>query len=206
MMNNTYCIYGASGHAKVIVEILERSGCIVKGLYDDDPGKKSLLDYSVSTQTSMLELQNVNWIIGIGDNAVRKKIADRKRLNFGIAIDKSSSISNRTQIGNGSVIMPGVSINSSVIIGEHAIVNTNSSIDHDCVIDDYTHVSPNATLCGGVNVGQGTHIGAGAVIIPGIKVGNWANIGAGAVIIRDVPDFATIVGNPGRLIKKKVEK
>ena len=201
MVNKAYCIYGASGHSKVIVEILERSGSIIKGLYDDDANKKSLFNYSVSNQISMLELQNVNWIIGIGNNAIRKKIADRNTLNLGIAIDESSNISKRTQIGRGSVVMPGASINSSVIIGEHAIINTNSSIDHDCVLENYTHVSPNATLCGGVSVGEGTHIGAGAVIVPGIKIGNWANIGAGAVIIKDVPDYATVVGNPGRLIK-----
>ncbi len=200
-MNKVYCIYGASGHSKVIVEILEKSDCIIKGLYDDNPEKKSLFNYSVSNQTSMLMLQNVNWIIGIGNNAIRKKIVDRNTLNFGIAIDKSSNISKRVQIGKGSIVMPGVSINSSVIIGEHAIINTNSSIDHDCIIGDYTHISPNATLCGAVIVGEGTHIGAGAVIIPGIKIGNWSNIGAGAVIIKDVPDFVTVVGNPARLIK-----
>jgi acetyltransferase EpsM len=202
MVNKAYCIYGASGHSKVIIEILERSGNIIKGLYDDDANKKSLFNYSVSNQISMLELQNVNWIIGIGNNAIRKKIADQNTLNFEIAIDKSSNISKRAQIGRGSVIMPGVSINSSVIIGEHTIINTNSSIDHDCIIGDYTHISPNATLCGSVNVGKGTHIGAGAVIIPGIKIGSWTNIGAGSVIIRDVPDFVTVVGNPGRLIKQ----
>ena len=201
MVNKAYCIYGASGHSKVIIEILERSGSIIKGLYDD-ANKKSLFNYSVSNQISMLELQNVNWIIGIGNNAIRKKIADQNTLNFGIAIDKSSNISKRAQIGRGSVVMPGVSINSSVIIGEHTIINTNSSIDHDCIIGDYTHISPNATLCGSVNVGKGTHIGAGAVIIPGIKIGSWTNIGAGSVIIRDVPDFVTVVGNPGRLIKQ----
>jgi sugar O-acyltransferase (sialic acid O-acetyltransferase NeuD family) len=201
-MNKLYCIYGASGHSKVIVEILEKLGCIIKGLYDDDAKKKSLCDYPVTNQISMLELQNVNWIIGIGNNIIRKKIVDRNPLNFGMAIDKSSNISKRTQVGKGSVIMAGVSINSSVKIGEHAIINTNSSIDHDCILEDYIHVSPNATLCGGVQVGKGTHIGAGAVIIPEIKIGNWANIGAGTVIIKDVPDYATVVGNPGRLIKQ----
>ncbi|MEO9004557.1 MAG: acetyltransferase [Ginsengibacter sp.] len=205
-MNNTYCIYGASGHSKVIIEILEKSGCVVKGLYDDDPQKKSLLNYSVSNQIIILEWQDVSWIIGIGDNTIRRKIAERNQLNFGIAKDESANISKRTQIGKGSVVMAGVSINSSVIIGEHVIINTNSSIDHDCTVGDYAHISPNATLCGGVNIGEGTHIGAGAAVIPGIKVGKWASIGAGSVIIRDVPDYAIVVGNPGRMIKTKIEK
>jgi acetyltransferase EpsM len=50
-------------------------------------------------------------------------------------------------------------------------------------------------------VGEGTQVGTGASIIPGVKIGKWASIGAGAVIVEDVPDFAVVVGNPGKIIK-----
>jgi acetyltransferase EpsM len=43
--------------------------------------------------------------------------------------------------------------------------------------------------------------GIGVYAIQGIKIGKWCAIGAGIVIIRDVPDGATVVGNPGRIIK-----
>ncbi|MEO6133704.1 MAG: acetyltransferase [Ginsengibacter sp.] len=205
-MKKKFCIYGASGHSKVIVEILEKTGCIIIGLYDDDPQKKALFNYSVGSQLSSLVSHDVSWIIGIGDNFIRKKIADLYTLDFGIAIDENANISKRSKVGVGSVIVSGVSINSSVLIGEHSIINTNSSIDHDCNVGDYVHVSPNATLCGGVSIGEGAHIGAGAVIIPGIKIGKWARIGAGAVIIKNVPDYAIAVGNPGRLLKAKIKK
>lgn len=200
-MNKAYYIYGASGHSKVIIEIIEKAGGSIEGLYDDDPEKKLLFNYEVTNEKSILELADANWIIGIGDNTIRKKIADNNLLNYTIAVNISANISRRIKIGNGTVIMPGVSINSSSIIGSHAIINTNASVDHDCIIENFVHVSPNATLCGGVTVGEGTHIGAGAVIIPGITIGKWVQVGAGAVIIHDVPDFATVVGNPGRIIK-----
>lgn len=197
----SYCIYGASGHSKVIIEIIENAGNSIKGLFDDDPLKKRLLDYKVSNENSIFDLQGVVWIIGIGNNEIRKKVAENHLLSYDNAIDPKAIISVKNQIDKGTVIMPGVTINSSTIIGKHCIINTNSSVDHDCLLADYVHVSPNATLCGGVSVGEGTHIGAGAVIIPGIKIGKWATIGAGAVIIKDVPDFTTVVGNPGRIIK-----
>jgi acetyltransferase EpsM len=200
-MNQSYCIYGASGHSKVIIEIIEKSGGIIKGLFDDDRHKKTLLDYEVTNDQSIFELTDVDWIIGIGDNPTRKKVAEGNLLQYGIAIDSKATISARIEIGHGTVVMPGVTINSSTIIGKHCIVNTNSSVDHDCILEDYVHISPNATLCGGISVAEGSHIGAGAVIIPGIKIGKWVKIGAGAVIIKDVPDFATVVGNPGRIIK-----
>lgn len=71
------------------------------------------------------------------------------------------------------------------------------------VISDYVHISPNVSLAGNVEVGEGTHIGIGASIIQGIKIVKWCTIGAGAVIIKDVPDCATVVGNPGKIIKIK---
>ncbi len=199
-MNQEYCIYGASGHSKVIIEIIEKRGDLIAGLYDDDPAKKFVFTYPVSNQKSILQLKNVHWIIGIGNNEIRKKISGDNFLEYGLAIHTSGNISNRMEIGEGTVIMAGVTVNSSSIIGKHVIINTNSSIDHDCVLDDFVHVSPNAALCGGVTVGEGTHIGAGAVIIPGTKIGKWATIGAGAVIIKDIPDYAKVVGNPGRIL------
>lgn len=198
-MKNQYCIYGASGHSKVIIEMLESQGEDIFGLYDDDLEKTKLFDYTVSGDKSFFKLNNLNWVIGVGNNAVRKKIAENNLLNYKTIIDKSAKVSVRIKVGEGTVIMPGATVNSSVIIGQHSIVNTNASIDHDCVLENYVHISPNATLCGGVSIGEGTHIGAGATMIPGIKIGKWVVVGAGAVIIKDVPDRTTVVGNPGRI-------
>jgi acetyltransferase-like isoleucine patch superfamily enzyme len=83
------------------------------------------------------------------------------------------------------------------------LVNTAASIDHDNEIGDYAHISPHATLCGHVKVGEGTHIGAGAVVIPSIRIGKWCTVGAGTVVIRDIPDYATAVGNPAKIIKMR---
>jgi len=94
-------------------------------------------------------------------------------------------------------------VQSAAKVGRHVLVNTAASIDHDNEIGDYAHVSPHATLCGHVKVGEGTHIGAGAVVIPSIRIGKWCTIGAGTVVIRDIPDYATAVGNPARVIKMR---
>jgi acetyltransferase EpsM len=202
-MSKSFCIYGASGHSKVIIEIIEKAGDSVKGVFDDDPRRNVLLDYKVTNERSIFELKDVEWIIGIGNNEIRKKVAEKNLLSYGLVIDTEAIVSASTKMGMGTVVMPGSTINSSTVIGKHVIINTNSSVDHDSIIRDYVHISPNATLCGGIQVGEGTHIGASAVVIPGIKIGKWAIIGAGSVIINDVPDFATVVGNPGQIIKIK---
>ncbi len=194
-------LYGASGHAKVIIEILEQNMVTVDGLYDDNPDIKQLLGYRVYGSLSSKRIPKVPFIVSIGNNSLRKKIVEEYNLLFGNAFHLTSVISKRTKIDEGSVVLGNVVINSGALIGKHVILNTLCSIDHDCVIGDYVHISPNACLSGGVSIGEGTHIGSGSVIIPGISIGKWVTIGAGSVIISDVPDYATVVGNPGNVIK-----
>jgi acetyltransferase EpsM len=194
-------LYGASGHAKVIIEILEKQDEPISALIDADPDKKSLLGYPVYQQMPRISDNKSRWIICIGNNTVRRKLALEIGGEFISAIHPSANISSRSRIGQGSVVMASVTINCDTVIGNHVILNTNCSVDHDCRLGDYVHISPNAALAGDVTVNEGTHIGIGVSIIQGIKIGRWATIGAGAVIIEDVPDYAVVVGNPGKIIK-----
>jgi sugar O-acyltransferase (sialic acid O-acetyltransferase NeuD family) len=194
-------LYGASGHAKVIIEILEKNGVVVHGLFDDNHEIKSLMNYAVLGTADPKKPINEEVIVSIGINPTRKNIVEKYQFKYGKAIHPTAEISERCEIGEGSVVMGNAIINSGSRIGKHAIVNTSASIDHDCLVEDFVHISPNATLCGEVTIGEGTHVGAGAILIPGVKIGKWAVIGAGSVILSDVPDYATVVGNPGRVIK-----
>ena len=197
-------LYGASGHGKVIIDILESMGEMNIEIWDDAE-KDPIWDYPVIQPFPHGYAVDDLLIISIGNNATRKKVAERlgDKVEFGMAVHAFVCTSERTIIDEGTVVMAGVIINPDVQIGKHCIINTSCSIDHDCVIADYAHISPNATLSGDVRVGEGTHIGAGATVIQGIRIGKWCTIGAGAVVIRDIPDYATAVGNPARIIKVK---
>ena len=192
-------LYGASGHAKVIIDILLKNEISITGIYDDNTEIKNLLNIPVEVPKEKIEGK---LIIAIGNNVTRKKIAAKySKASYEKAIHISAIIDDNVIINEGTVIMAGVVINANVEIGRHCIINTSASIDHDCIIEDYSHISPNATLCGNVRVGSGTHIGAGAVIIQGVTVGSNTIIGAGSVIINDVPNNVVVVGNPGKTIK-----
>lgn len=199
-------LYGASGHAKVVIEIAEQNGHTIGGLIDANPAITSLLGYAVSTQLPEDDYAGNMFLISIGSNRIRKRIAQElASVHFETLVHHQATISQRAIINEGTMVMAGVSINCEASIGKHCIINTNASIDHDCSIADFVHISPNAALAGNVTIGEGTHIGIGACVIQGIKIGKWCTIGAGAVIIHDVPDGATVVGNPGRIIKRKSE-
>lgn len=202
-METNVILYGASGHCKVIIDILECSNVTIKNIVDDNPKSTSILGKSV-VHSSEIPLQTKdNVILSIGNNKVRKKLSNQLNVNFVKAIHPSAIVSQHTSIGEGSVVMAGAIINPDTSIGNHCIINSGAVVEHDCVIQNYAHISPNASLAGGVEVGEGSQVGIGATVIQGIKIGKWAVIGAGAVIINDVPDYSVVVGNPGKVIKIK---
>ena len=192
-------LFGASGHAKVIIDILEGNGVQVEKIYDDNPRTDNIFGIGVEHSSQIGE--NKAAIISVGNNTNRKKISEKYKFQYQIAVHKTATISAHSKIGEGTVVMANVAVNPSVEIGKHCIINTGAVLEHDCKILDFAHISPNAALAGNVEVGEGTHVGIGASVIQGIKIGKWATIGAGAVVIKDVPDFAVVVGIPARIIK-----
>lgn len=191
-------LYGASGHAKVIIDILEASGITVDGLYDDNEAVTSLLGYPVQRYGGESSGET---IISIGNNEIRRQVAERIGGSFGMAIHPTAIVSPRARIGEGSVVMQGAIVQSEATIGKHCIINTGATVDHECIIGDFAHISPNATLCGNVTVGEGSQIGAGSVVVPGVHIGKWTLICAGSVVTKDIPDYCIASGNRCKVVK-----
>ncbi|WP_103068543.1 NeuD/PglB/VioB family sugar acetyltransferase [Aquimarina sediminis] len=205
--SNKIRIYGAGGHSQVIREVLENNGYEVTETFDDKPSGRHYASKNV-TSGARENIENFPHeghpvIIAVGINAERAEIAGFLKSEFEKAIHESAIIAPTAKIGEGTVVFAGAIIQPNTVIGKHVIINTAASIDHDNVIGDYAHVSPKAALCGHVEVGEGSHVGVGAVVIPKVKIGKWCTIGAGTVVLKDVPDYSTVVGNPGKIIKTK---
>ena len=213
-------IFGASGHAKVILDIIsENTSLNPVGIIDNrlEVGKKILGVDVIGDDDLMAELTEKynckHGVIGVGDNFLRRKIVKSVEnlvpdLQFVNCIHHSARISKNCQLGVGNVIMPGVVINAGSRVGNHCILNTNSSLDHDCEMDDYSSLAPNVGVAGDCRIGSFSKIGIGASVFPGVKIGSNCIIGGGSVLNRDAKDNAVYYGVPARYIseRKLVEK
>ena len=194
-------LYGASGHAKVVLSLIRTLGIAVPAIFDDDPAKTVLHNILVSSPCKSVIYPDIPILIAIGNNAIRQQLAARIQHLISLPLAHPSAIIDLTaRFGVGTVVLHGAIIQADAQVGEHVIINTGASVDHDCIIQDFAQIGPGAVLCGNVWVGAGTLIGGGAVLLPGVSVGAWATVGAGSVITQDVPDGVTVWGNPAKTI------
>lgn len=191
-------IYGASGHASVVIEAILSQGSSEFYIIDDNPEIKSLLNFKVYQTHKAKPIQT---ILAIGNNYTRQKLSMSLNLNYTKAIHSTALVSRFSNVDLGSVVLGYAVVNPNSEIGKHCIINTSAVVEHDCIINDYAHISPNATLCGGVSVGQLSQVGAGAIVNPGISIGQNSIVGAGAVVTKDIPDNVLAVGSPARIVK-----
>lgn len=196
-------IIGAGGHAKVIADIIEKKGDLIEGFLDDniEKDRKIICQYKVLGKIEdCLQItkqdKNVEFVIAIGDNFIRKQIANKYKLKYYTAIHPSAQIGIDVQIEEGTTVMANSCLNSSAIIGKHCILNTGSIIEHDNIIEDFVHISPKVALGGTVKIGEGTHIGIGAIVKNNINICSNCIVGAGAVVVKNIEEAGIYVGVP----------
>ena len=195
-------LFGAGGHAKVVIDCCIDNDVEIQGIFDDKSDLVSLNGYDVLGKYDKALFPEDELVITIGENGIRKSIAQKIDHRFGNAIHTSAIISKYASIDKGTVVFHGTIIQTGATIGKHCIINTGASVDHDVTVEDYAHISPKVTLCDGVEVGEGVHIGAGATVLPNITIGKWCVVGAGAVITQNLPDYSLVVGVPGKIVRK----
>lgn len=199
-------IIGCGGHAKSVVDIIERQGKYqIIGFVDrqinDNYKYRSYKIIGDDESLAEIYTSGVRCVaMGIGymgNSSIRNQQYIRLKemgFSFPIICDPSAIIAGDVYIGEGTVIGKNSVINANVLLDKMTIINTSAIVEHDCNIGEYSHVSVGATLCGNVKVGRNTFIGANSTVIQDINVGSNVIVGAGSLIIGNVNDKEKVMG------------
>jgi UDP-2-acetamido-3-amino-2,3-dideoxy-glucuronate N-acetyltransferase len=144
-------------------------------------------------------------------------VDDNVEIGEGTKIWHFSHVQSGSKIGKKCVLGQNVNVGNNVTIGNFCKIQNNVSIYEGVTLEDYVFCGPSMVFtnildprCKYPQVGaqfyvktlvkEGASIGANATIVCGHTLGKHCMIGAGAVVTKDIPDYALVVGNPGRII------
>lgn len=210
-MQNPVLIFGAGILGKIALDIFNRNNVLVYGFLDDDKklhnteiGEIVVLGETDDDGFLKIVGQKTESFVAISNTKVKKKIVEilneRRHVMPVNAIHDRSTVSENAVIGHGNLIMANATVNPYAKIGNHCILQSGAVVDTDAQLADYVSIGTGAMINTGAQIAEGAFIGSGAVIVMGIKVGKNARIGAGSVVIEDVPDNATVFGNPAKKV------
>ena len=212
-MTKTLGIFGTSGFAREVDDIACALGWhsvfIARDAAERDawqgPGE-------VLLESELTNTAGWQFTIGIGDNAVRQKVAQRyaDTLDFINLLHPSASFGRGQQAliaaRRGVIVCAGVRFTNNIQVGDFSIFNLNVTVGHDVVVDDFVNVSPGANISGNVHIGSRCWVGTGSAINQGtpearLQIGADTMIGSGSVVVRDCAPGAVYVGIPAKRIK-----
>lgn len=139
---------------------------------------------------------------------------------------QTSNIGEGTTIWQFSVILPNAVIGkecninchtfieNEVKLGDRVTIKSGVYLWNGIIVEDDVFIGPNATFVNDkyprskqflqksevTRIKRGVSIGAGAVLLSGITIGEYALIAAGAVVTKDIPPYALVKGNPGKVV------
>jgi len=208
-MTRSLIIWGASGHAVVVADIIRCRGEFeIVGFLDDvNLGRKGEQFCTATILGGAEQLHLVkdrgvlHLIVAFGDCEARLRAAElvhSQGFELVTAVHPSAVVASDVVLGPGTVVAAGAVVNPSTVVGDNVIINTGATVDHHCNIAPGVHICPGVHLGGNVQIGRATWIGIGATIRDRVCVGAGALVGAGAVVVKDIPNQQRAWGVPAR--------
>jgi len=196
-----WVVLGAGGHARSVIDVLERAGHTVVAVSGQTAGEPWHVEVLADDDAAfaLLEGGALHACVAVGANAARARlVADLLGRGFSVppVVASTATVSPRARLGAGTVVLEHAHVGPASSLADAVIVNTAAVVEHDCVVGNGAHVAPGAALLGAATVGDATLVGSGARVLPGVAVGARVTIGSGAVVTAPVGDGQTVVGVP----------
>lgn len=205
---NNLIIWGASGHAKVIVSCVDKSAYNIVAFIDRNKNLKEFNEVSVYNHwedflESHCSTHDLYFIIAIGGNKGKERIKIHqflveqglKPLTF---IHPNAWVDKTAVIKDGAQILGMAAVSAGAVIGIQTIVNTNATIDHEVQVGNGCHIMPAATIAGCCIINDYCTVGSNATVLPRLELFGDTMIGAGAVVTKSTKKKGVFVGVPAR--------
>ena len=155
----------------------------------------------------------------IGDNALIRSgtiIYSNVKIGHSFRTGHFALIRENCKIGDNVLVGTNSVIDGSCNLGDNISIQTAAYITTYTTIEDYVFIGPRVVTTNdkymyygakliGPTIKKGARIGANAILLPGVVIGEGVIVGSGAVVTKNVPDGATVIGNPARIVMRKSE-
>jgi len=166
----------------------------IKAIFERDPAATSFFEVllTYSSLQALIAYRISRRLLKMGIPFLPRFISQFAKWITGIEIHPGATI------GNGFFIDHGM----GVVIGETSVIGNNVTLFQGVTLGGTgkERGKRHPTL------GNNIVIGTGAKVLGNVKIGDGVQIGANAVVIKDVPPNSTVVGVPGRIVKKEGKK
>jgi len=204
-------IYGAGGLGREIYDLAVRINEHNKKwdniVFIDDNKKievKTIPIYEFEEFLCINEQKQI--IIAVGDPKNRYFIYEKiikNNLKLAILKDPNAIVSNSAHIESGVIISEFCTIHSNVVIKTNSLIQPFCCIGHDIEIGRHTVISTTSNIGGGSTIKDRVLLGMNCSVLQNIVIESDSLVAMGSVVFRDVPEGATVLGNPARVTKAK---
>lgn len=207
-------IVGAGGFGLEVAMLIEQINAAsnsweILGFFDDNVAEGTSINrYPVLGKPEQLSSwdKELYTVLAIGDPIAKRGVFDKihnENIRFPTLIHPSVIMGDPefVTIGEGGIFCARTILTTNITVGRHVLLNLSCTVGHESKVGDFSSFMPTCNISGQVTIGQSNYWGTGAKIIHGIRVGDKVTVGAGAVVVSDIPDRATAVGVPAKVIR-----